>query len=250
MRQLRHAWRATVNGVRLGLLDDAALRALDERYYDASDVYVTADWNERGLFAWEQTAVRELFSPGARLLVVACGGGREVLALLAAGYDAYGCESHPALRAFADDLLSSRGHGGRVEPAPRDEVPDGPPCDGIVIGWGAYSLVAGHPRRVGFLRGAGGGWGGGGGLLLSGFGHEAPGSELALTARLANGLRRVRGRERVELGDTLAPNRARILTRADLEHEASAAGFDLLSWHLLGVADGATRYAAAALSAR
>jgi SAM-dependent methyltransferase len=249
MQRLRQAWRATVNGLRLGRLDDDALRALDERYYATTDLYVTDEWNERGLMDWEQSAVAELFAPGARLLVVGCGGGREVLALLRAGYDATGAESHPDLSAYAADLLARHGYAGRIEPVGRDEVPAGPACDGLIVGWGAYSLIHGRGARTTFLTAARGRVRAGGSVLVSCFGHDAPGRELALTARLANGLRRVRGRAAVEVGDTLVPNRARIFTREELADEARAGGLELTYWQLLGIADGATRYTVAALRA-
>jgi hypothetical protein len=239
--RLPHALRGTVIGLWLGALSDASLRALDERYYAHEDLYRSEGWNARGLADWERDAVAQVAAPGATVLVVGCGGGREVLGLLDAGYDAHGCESHPALRAYADRFLTEHGHPGRIAPAARDSVPDGPGCDLLVAGWGAYSLI--HPRaaRVAFLARA---RGRAPSVLLSCFGHEAPGRELRWSARVARAL----GRQ-AELGETLAPNRIRILTRDDLAGEAAAAGLRLTGWQLLGVAEGATRYAVAALEA-
>ena len=249
MPRLRHAWRATINGVRLGLLSDTDLQARDERFYARTDLYRTTDWNERGLMDWERAAVKQLFAPGGRVLVVACGGGREVLGLLEAGYDAYGCESHPHLAAVADRLLGEHGHPDRVEAAAPGEVPDGPQCDGIVLGWGVYSLVVGRAQRIAFLAGARRRLRAGGHVLLSGFGHVAPGRQLMLTARLANGLRRPRRREPIEVGDTLALNRVRVFTGEEVADEAAAAGFELTGWRLLAPADGAVRYAIGGLRA-
>jgi SAM-dependent methyltransferase len=244
---LPHALRGTLNGFWLGVLADDELRALDERYYAGEDVYRTDEWNERGLGDWEREAVAAVAAPGASVLVVGCGGGREVLGLLEAGYDARGCESHPELRAFAERFLAARGHPGRVAAAARDAVPDGPRCDVVLAGWGTYSLV--HPRaaRVAFLAGARRRLEAGGAVVLSCFGHRAAGRELAWTARLAGALRRARRRTPVEVGDTLAPNRVRVLTGEEVAGEAAAAGLELARWQLLGVADGATRYALGAL---
>ncbi len=244
-----HALRGTLNGFWLGVLDDAALRALDERLYRTVDLYATREWNARGLMDWEQSAVAALFEPGMRLLVVGCGGGREVLALLRAGYDAHGCEPHPLLVKAAEQLLAEHGHPGRIAPAPRDTVPVGPPGDGVILGWGVYSLVAGGTQRVGLLRGARDRLVPGGALMLSCFGHTGPGRELAWTRGLANTLRRARRAAPVELGDTLAPSRVHVFTRAELEGEAAAAGLELARWQPLAVADGGTRYTLAALRA-
>jgi SAM-dependent methyltransferase len=51
------------------------------------------------------------FAPGARVLDVGCGKGRDVVALLDLGFDAYGVEPHDAMRSRAidcDPRLASR----------------------------------------------------------------------------------------------------------------------------------------------
>src|SRR5687768_14260267 len=84
------AARGAINGFWLGVLSDARLRALDEAYYEGEWAYRTAEWNERGLFGWEQAVVDEHFAGLERIAVAGCGGGREVLALRARGFDAVG----------------------------------------------------------------------------------------------------------------------------------------------------------------
>src|SRR5437588_587651 len=86
-RLLARGSRGLLNGVWLGVLSDDRLRALDERYYARSDLYRTSEWNERGLFWWEREAVSEHFPREGTIAVLACGGGREVLALREGGYD-------------------------------------------------------------------------------------------------------------------------------------------------------------------
>src|SRR5438105_1498095 len=80
--------RGVVNGLLLGALSDRTLRELDEHYYTGEEMYRTAEWNEQGLFAWEEAIVAAHFPAGAQVAVVGAGGGREVLALLGAGYEA------------------------------------------------------------------------------------------------------------------------------------------------------------------
>jgi SAM-dependent methyltransferase len=236
---VRAGLRALINGVWLGVLGDAAQRRVDERYYAREALYRTEEWNARGLTDWERELIGGLAAPGARVLVVGCGGGREVLGLLEAGYDASGCESHPALCAFAESFLAARGHPGRVAGAARDAVPAGGAVDAVVIGWGAYSLVHGSPARVAMLAQA---RARGDAVLLSGFGRAALGRELVWTHRVARALG-----GRAEPGDTMAPNRAHVFTRGQLAGEAAAAGLTLEAWHLLGSADRDTRYMAATL---
>jgi hypothetical protein len=248
---LAHGSRAAINGALLGLLSDDSLRAVDERYYDTEGVYRTPDWNERGLFDWERQAVEEHFGDGGRIVVAACGGGREVLALLDAGFDAVGYEPHFGLALYGRELLQERGHPDRIHLWRRDEFPSAAGrCDGVVVGWGAYSLIRGRERRVRFLAEARRHVPDGAPVLLSFFDRAADGREVAFTRAAANALRRVRGAEAVELGDTLAPNFVHVFTRAELAAELAAAGWELGEHRLLGDADGGTRYAMAVAHAR
>jgi hypothetical protein len=245
-RALERATRGGLAGLWLGLLSDESLRALDERYYDAEDVYRTAAWNERGLFDWERAVVDEHFRGGERVVVVACGGGREVLALLEEGFDAIGYESHPGLAAYAGGLLTARGHPGRVHEAPRSEFPPSAPyCDGVIVGWGAYSLVRGRAGRERLLTGARERLPSGGSVLLSFFETSIHGRELRATRAIANALRGARGRQPLELGDTLAPNLVHVFTREELAQEVAAAGLELTQHRLVGEADTSVNYGAA-----
>jgi SAM-dependent methyltransferase len=242
--------RAAINASWLGLLSDESLRLLDERYYDQSVVYRTDEWNERGLFEWERELIDEHFRSCRRVLVLACGGGREVLALLSEGFDATGYEPHPALLTYARGFLRSRGHESRVHAAPRDEFPAAAGrADGVVVGWGGFSLVHGRARRIALLREAGRRLSPGGPVLLSFFARASDGRELKMTRAAATALRRLRGHPPVDLGDTLAPNMVHVFTRARLVEEARAANLELAAYRVIAPADGVTSYAAAVVRA-
>ena len=244
------AQRGVVNGLWLGLLSDERLKAVDELYYDGEYLYRTEAWNDRGLFPWEEQLIGEYFQGRSRVLVAACGGGREVLALLGAGFDAHGCESHPALAEYGRELLARRGHPDRITGGPRDGLPPATaPWDGIVVGWGAYSLVHGRARRIALLAQAREQLVAGGPLLLSFF-DGAAGRRLRLTRAIAAPLRRARGARPLETGDTLAPNLVHVFTRERLAEELAAAGFELTTYGVVGQAQATTRYAAAVGHAR
>jgi SAM-dependent methyltransferase len=243
--RLAHASRAGISGFWLGLLSENALRALDERYYSQTGVYRTTDWNERGLFDWERDLIEAHFQPGTRILVAACGGGREVLALVQAGFDAVGYEPHEELASYGSAFLAERGYPGRIHPAPRDELPAEAGTDGVVVGWGGYSLIHGRDRRIALLAAVAERLPHGRPVLMSFFHRQADTRELRMTRSIANGLRRLAGRERIELGETLAPNRVRIFTRAQLEAELRDAGLELIEHRVVGQADEGISYAAA-----
>lgn len=244
-RALERGSRGLLAGAWLGLLTDDELRALDERYYDSEGLYRTREWNERGLFGWERALVAAHFERDGRVLVLGSGGGREVLALLEDGFDALGYEPHPALAAYARDLLAERGHDGRVHAAPPGELPrDAPEADGLVVGWGAYSLVRGRDARVRMLAAAGERLRAGAPVLLSCFETTRHGRELRTTRAIANALRRARGRAPLELGDTLAPNLVHVFTATELAGELAAAGLELAEHRRVGEADPSVTYAA------
>ena len=71
------------------------------------------------------------FAPGARVLDVGCGKGRDVVALLDMGFDAFGVEPNDAMRAQA--LARDARLRGRIEPAALPELgqPFGGGFDGI-----------------------------------------------------------------------------------------------------------------------
>ncbi len=243
--------RIVLNGLWLGVLSDAELAAIDQRYYEDAGQYRTAAWNERGLFEWEQRLVDEHFAQCERVVVLAAGGGREVLALLQQGFDVIGYESHPDLVGFAQDLLETRGHPGRLHPSARDAFPvDAGPCDGMVVGWGAYSLMQARHRRVALLSNASEHLSARGPVLLSFFERTVADREVRWTSRIANGLRRVRRAEAVELGDTFAPNFVHVFTRGELAAEVEAAGLHLVSYWTTGEVDRTTRYACAVVRKR
>lgn len=213
-------------------------------------MYRTEKWNERGLFEWEERLVRAHLGGAERVVVPAAGGGREVLALLDAGFDAVGYEPHAELAAFGRGFLASRGHDERIGDCPRDEFPvvDGP-VDAVLVGWGAYSLIHGRERRIRFLAGARAAMPTGGPLLISFFDRPEDTREVALTAAAANALRRLRGARPIELGDTLAPNLVHVFSRDQLVDEAAAVGFAVTSYEVVQAIDETTRYASAVLSA-
>ena len=173
---------------------------------------IAADWGDfrqdaeevgRGLFTWEDEALTRVLFPGARVLLVGCGTGRELLVLGSRGYRVTGVD--PALpavtaaRAFASQhRLDATIVHGFFEDA---DLPG--PFDAVVFTHRVYGMIQGSEFRMSALRKAR--------LLLSergsvvisfltGQGMRAP---LRFAANLASALGR---RElRVEPGDELYP---------------------------------------------
>ena len=235
--------RGVWDGVWLGLLDDDRTAALDEAFYDAEPVYAGEAHNRRGLFDWEEHAVRTHLLPGCRVVVTGAGGGREVLALLARGFDVQGFEPHPVLAAAGAARTAADGHGERVAPSARTGFPVGPgSADAVVLGWGSYMLVPTRSRRVALLAAAAAATGGGP-VLLSFFTLPRDRRQFRTAVRVAAPLRRWRRAEAPLLGDALAPNFVHHFTRGQVADEAAAAGLAVLDagggdygWAVIGAA--------------
>lgn len=235
----------------LGMLDPDDLARIDEAFYGcwrealagAQVLYSDDAWNDSGLHSWETSMIDAHFPTAGRLCVTAAGGGREVLALLAAGHDAVGYEANGGLRESGRQLLARRGHQDRLRPVTRDEFPaDVGACDGVVVGWGSYHSIPGRARRVRFLEGARSVLEPGSPVLLSFFTRDPARRAMPLIARLANVVRALRRAEPVEEGDLLNPNLLHFFTREEIVAELAAAGFALRHFdsepygHAVGVA--------------
>ena len=219
---------ATGSGLWLGLLDGDALAAVDEAMY-AGGGYLGDEHNLRGLFPWEETALDEWFAGRRRLLLVGAGGGRELVALAARGLSVDAYECNPALVAAGNDLLERRGVDARIALLPRDEAPGGGgPYDGGLVGWSAYMLMPGRERRIRFLRGMHDRLQPGAPLLLSFWTRMEGAPRPPRVVRVANTVRRMLGRPRVDLGDDLAPNYLHSFTEAEVRAEMTEGGFQMM----------------------
>lgn len=214
-------------GVWLGLLSRAHLEAVDELHYQGSSTYNGEPHNLRGLMEWEEVPIREFFGGCSRLALLGAGGGREVLALERRGFRVDGFDCNPALVEFAGGFLPRHGATGTVCLLPRDTTPAEGGYDGVIMGWGAYTLVAGRARRIRLLRGLRALVPDGAPLLLSFFCRPEQLTRLRVEYRVARGIRRLLRREPPELGDDLIPFFVHRFDQGEIEVEMRAAGFRL-----------------------
>jgi hypothetical protein len=140
-------------GFWLGFLDADDLTTITLQSFQQSRMYNGPEHNLSGLFPWEREAIDRFFRPGSRILVPACGGGRELLALHHLGFQADGFECTPSLVETSRRLLQQLEIPSTVALCPANEVPLALPMyDGILVGWGAYTHICGSTRRIAFLR--------------------------------------------------------------------------------------------------
>lgn len=226
-----------VDGLWLGLLDDAAIAEFDELHYTRTQEYfsgrkakyVDDDWNDQGLFEWERKVLADHFPPSGPIVVTSAGAGREVIGLLKEGYDAVGYEPNAGLVESGAALLAARGHAGTLHQSGRDRYPEGAPaCESIMVGWGSYTNMRPRASRVAFLRTVREHSPQGGRVLLSYMGRRPGDEEHERIARRAATVRRLLRRDPPEIGDALQPNFVHRFTEAEVHEEIREAGFDIV----------------------
>lgn len=220
--------RACFAGFWLGLLDRDALLSIADRFYQTHERYRDDAYNKSGAWPWERAVLERYFKASRRLVLVGAGGGREVIALERLGYEVVGYECNERLVAAANELLEGEGLESRVAVAPPDVCPPGDESyDGLIVGWGAYMLIQGRSRRTALLRSLRRQAVPGAPLLVSFFTRPESARRFRLIAGIANVLRSLRSRERIEVGDDLAPEYVHYFTREELASELAEGGFRL-----------------------
>ena len=216
-------------GFWLGCLGADELNAVTAEHFDRSKYYASSEHNLGGFFGWEKSALDQFFRPGSRILVAGAGGGREVLALRKAGFDAEGFECSVPLVRASEQIFDRLGETKYVTLCEPDRVPQGPRIyDGLVVGWTVYTHIPTKARRVAFLQALSARALPGSPLLISFFARQIGSREDVLVHRTARVCRfLLRGRkEPLEVGDRISYARfVRWFTSDEVEAEMRAAGF-------------------------
>lgn len=122
-------------------------------WYERARRYKTDNWQQSGLLHFEEAAIARCFpTPPARVLVLGCGGGRELVALRARGYE---CAASDPSAALCEVARHCTGHDaairiGGIEACAQHRA-DGP-FDAVLVGWSAWGYVLQSTSRVQALR--------------------------------------------------------------------------------------------------
>jgi hypothetical protein len=216
-------------GFWLGCLSTDELNAVTAEHFDQSQYYASVEHNVSGFFGWEKSVLDRFFRQGSRVLVAGAGGGREVLALRNAGFDAEGFECSLPLVNASEQIFDRLGESTYVTLCEPDRVPQGPRIyDGLVVGWTVYTHIPTKARRVAFLQALSRRALSNSPLLISFFERQSSSGDDVLVHRTA-GLCRflLRGRkEPLEVGDRISYSRfVRWFTSDEVEAELRTAGF-------------------------
>lgn len=222
-------FRGCFEGVWLGLLSRERLSRIDEFYYRRHQQYSAENYNRQGFFGWERAAIEKHFTDVRRIAVTSAGGGREVVALLAAGYEAIGFEPNAELAESGNNVLAA--DGGQILPCEFDTwPPEAVGFDAAVVGWSGYMLIHGRATRVAFLRAAAAQLPPGAPILLSFVVRYGPRMRFYAVAAVGNVFRRMQRRERIDVGDGFAPMLVHFFTKDELRAELADGGFELVDY--------------------
>src|SRR3990172_187764 len=214
-----------------GTLRLADLGAAIQREWEDAGASNSSDYIASGLMSWELDFYGRFLKPGDLVLVIGCGTGRDLLALLELGYPAEGLDVGPRCTAAAGHLLQKRGFEAPVYTGAIETIVLPGRFDAFIFSWFCYSYIPQSETRIGVLRKLRGLLNSGGRILVTYVPAKTVPRRLPiLAARLVAPISRSGWWP--EYGDTfIVADRGRYFrhyhhdfTREELEEEARAAG--------------------------
>jgi len=188
-----------------------------------------------GLWPWEKSLYDRFLKPGDRVLLVGCGTGRDLLALLKLGYRVEGLDVAPRAIALARQMLETEDLVAELHTGPIEAVALPGSFDAFVFSWFCYGYIPQLEARVGVLRKIKAHLNPGGRIVISYNPTDRP--PRALPIRLTQLVGRLtRSDWRPALGDVISPapgwwqglHYEHQFGDGELEREARAAGLTLV----------------------
>jgi SAM-dependent methyltransferase len=110
------------------------------------------DYILSGLRPSEKTLYDRFLKPADRILVVGCGTGRDLIALLKLGYRVDGLDLAPRAIAVARLMLEKVGLQAELYTGPIEEVALSGSFDAFIFSWFCYGYIPQSETRIGVLR--------------------------------------------------------------------------------------------------
>jgi SAM-dependent methyltransferase len=195
------------------------------------------------LLPWEAAVVDQFVQPGADVLLIGCGSGRDLLPLIERGCRVTGIDPSNTALEIAGRLLADRGHSATLLTGFFEDSPIANSFDVVIFSYYSYAAIPMARRRIAALQKARALLEPGGHVVVS---HAAGGARprplLVRLARWAGAL--TRSDWRLEPGDLvwsepvdrLSISYSHLFENGELEREARAAN---LTVAVRRVADGA-----------
>jgi SAM-dependent methyltransferase len=221
---------AAAGAARLRDLQTAIQREWREAGASQSETFTSS-----GLMEWEKDFYLRFLRPADRILIVGCGPGRDLLALLQLGYRAEGLDVVPECTETARRILEKRGLVAPLYTGSIETISLPANFDVFIFSWFCYCYIPQSDTRIQVLRKVSRHLNAGGRILIS----YLPCAPLPrrLPIRLAKWVTRLTGSDwRPEYGDIvfMAPRGRHFIhyehqfTAGTLAEEAKAAGLTVL----------------------
>ena len=213
----------TVGTRRLAEMQADHQRAWD-RFYQRHRAHDTR------LLGWEEECLRRFVTPGTQVLIVGCGSGRDLLALVERGCRVSGIDPSGGGIAIAQLLLRARGVPATWIEGFFEDTPIPYGFDAVIFSYYCYAAIPMASRRIAALKKAAALVDPAGHVIVShATGIERPRTVLVRLARFAGAL--TRSDWRLEPGDLVSDNRehvpsyslTHVFEAGELEAEAAAA---------------------------
>ncbi len=232
LKNLTNFLDAFFSGFWLGVMGQKSLDFSDELYYNRTKSYTDEKYNLSGLFEWEKPMIQKYFSNTKILLLIAAGGGREVLALSKMGFKVDSYECNPALIEYGNTLLQKNGIDNRINFLPRNSVPaENKKYDGIIIGWGGYSHIPGNKKRLFFLAGLYPFLNKETPLMISFLWTNKRTRRDKITKNISNFFRFFTKKDKTVLGDKLEPDFIHYFTEEEIKNELIQSKYKILDYN-------------------
>ena len=188
-----------------------------------------------GLMPWEQALFDRFLKPDDRILVVGCGTGRDLIALLKRGYQVEGLDVGPRAIALARQMLGREGLSAEIYTGPIEDLSLPGSFDVFIFSWFCYSYIPTSQTRIAVLRKVQARLTPGGRILISYIPAERP--PRSLPVGLTQLVARLAGSDwRPELGDAVVPagggwkgvHYEHRFQEGEFEQEARAAGLTII----------------------
>jgi len=228
-------FHAVQTGFWLGVMGEKSLDYSDELIYNSTKKYREDNYNLSGLFDWEKPMIQKHFLNAKNILVIAAGGGREVVALSRMGFEVDAYECNTTLVDYATSLLQGNGIKSTIKYLPRNTVPDEiKKYDGIIIGWGAYSFITSSKKRLSFLSDLYPFLHKESSLIISFLYSKRRNKSDKVIKNVSNFFRFFSGSDTTEAGDRLVPDYMHYFTEEEIKDELTRCNYKVKDFQIMG----------------
>lgn len=234
-QRLINFFHAVQTGFWLGIMGDKSLDYSDDLIYNSTKFYREDKYNLSGLYEWEKPMIQKYFLKAKTIMVIAAGGGREVVALSRMGYEIDGYECNRNLVEYASGLLTKNTITNTIKYLPRNSIPtEIKKYDGIIIGWGAYSFITGSKTRLSFLSDLYPFLNKEASLLISFLYTKKRTRSDKIIKKVSDFFRFFTNRVKTEAGDRLVPDYMHYFTEEEIKEELTRCNYKVKDFQIMG----------------